>query len=1333
MFNNEEELKNSIPNTMNISIIYPNPKKNDLSQKVLEKIGLDFKERLKFSCVTAVKDIYKDLEIISFQKEKVQPSNGLINKKWMDDLFTKRPALIIYYYKIPNGANKAAEEKKIYESISEIRNYDELVYIFLFIICKDTKENPYNFNSDDTQKAYNLRNIIQKELIFEFPTDEIWKYIDLGNFANNVLHYTRLYFRKYKSKIKEKKVKANSREEKIECDVMLGVLSIVKTKKIYYTKSKYLEEAYDLISDPNYNKNKYLYGNKSINPKFNLLEVRAVADWLFFKIIKMITLKLPSSINQTSQSAKNIPRSLTSNIIGTKQQGNANKPSEFESLIDKYQNHIKTFLYSPEFLKNEKNDKCVYYEYFWLVQRYQNLSELYEENIKNSNKSKKKNLALAMLYLKQIYYIIKLIKFFNKNQGDNLNSIIVKNKEVPINKVETSVTRFYGRAPSYSYKDVHNPLLKFELGFDENIFFKKFIFDKKLNEIDTLNDLVNQYISRTLSIFKNINSSLISKNNFVGGIDLYLNTLKIILSSMDKACNGLNNPEIKMDENLLKIVNSFPNINLNNIKKFPKIFLHYLELVISSLIYQMNNPDITMTNYSKTKLLINLSLLGSLRKLNDEEENIFFKLLNDEQFVPVEAEGDNENTNGGNDIIESKPVVINLMKEKKNENSIFNFDYTLKNGEDSQEKKILDLVEYNFSIKTYLFKENLKLNSVKVYLQCVNEDTIDKQQKKEIIIKEYNKEELNDLELNANTPINLEHKIFMKYKKGKIYLRQVDFTLCKKENIIYRMELPNDLNKMIFITNLNKKVLNIKVKKEKFTIGINQLNKFEVEVSKEEGYNDVKVNNFKMNFVAIPSYYKKTVPNTSMKALLNTKAPSSSIKNQNISSTLSQQIFGINPKTKQESGKNMPSQERQSAKISTVLKNQGAANHSSMQNFFYKTPSDKQNPAGNNANKTQMFPPSTTSANSTNTPTPGTGFPSEKIQVALPSPEFYFINENNSLDKTEKTYEKEFNDFEELLKKNVNKFGVLIKFLQAGQYEIKLNINYSIRHIDIEDYFEFNQEETLKFIVIDPFKFNNEINSNNFITISKIKEDKTESKVTEFLTNKNIQMNLILTNQLNEEIIIKDIILQLDEEKLTEKNKDISVKSPIKDIIISESLPVEIKNQILKIVKSAEYNIPFEVKFNDKFQGSLGKIILKWTTPSLIEYRDNEFNLVNENSFDFPYISVSPTELDYEYDTAIQENKDVLFNIKVKNISEKCRKILFMIENGEDINFIVSGLTKQIYSIEAKDIINVVFRLIPLVHNVELKLPKIKICEMSYNSQEKICSNYYYPEKISIL
>ena len=1338
MFGSEEDLNNSIPNSMIISIIHPNPQKIDLSQKILEKTGYDFKERLKFIYTQNYKDIYKDLDSQNIEKEPLS-SKGIINKKWMDDLCNRRPALIIYFYQIPNGADKSSEEKKIYEQLTEIKKLDDLVYIFLFIICKDMKENPYNFNSDDPQKSYNLRNIIQKEFLFEFPNDEIWRIIDLGNFSSNIIHYSRLYYRKYKNKIKEKKIKATSREEKIEYNIMLGILSIIKTKKFIYNKSKYLDEAYELISDKSYDRTKYLYGNKSLNPKYKLIEIRAVSDWLFAKMMKLQNAKLPSAVTSTEKtpsgtansqakfnSAKTVvSRSLTSSLLGKQE----NKISVFDMQIERYQNHIKNFSLLYEYLKTDNKDKFIFIEYYWLIQRCKDLCELYEEYLKTSH-NKKKTFSLGRIYLNQIYYYIKMSKFLNKIKGENLSTITIKNKEIPINKIEIAFNRYYGKPPNYSYKDIHNPLMKFELGFNEDIYFKKFISDKKLNSDGTLNELYNQYLYRVTDLF-NYFKNHIPTINFEGGMDLYLNLLKILLYN-EKENNIYNISNLKFNENLFKIINSFPNINFNNIKKFPKIYLHYLELNVNSLIYNFQNPDID--NHSKTKLFIYLSLLGNLRKLDENEENIFFQLINDEQFIPVNI---SETTNIESD--QNKPIIIQLKKEKNKENNIFDFEYNLKNGEDEHEKKILDLVEYNFKIKTFLSKENIKLNSVKVFFQSINEDINDKNQKREIIVREYTKEELNSFDLNKDSPINLEHKLFMKYKKGKIYLSQVEFTLCKKENIIYKIELQNDISKIIFITNLNKKVLNIKIPKEKLTVGVNQLNKFEIEINKED-MDKVYVSKFKMNFISIPSYYKKTIPNTSMKALLNNKTtPSRASTNiPNNQSNINQQIFGL---PKNDNNQKKISQNRQMSLMPTNQKynmkntNTSGVAQTSMQNFFYKNPNDKPNTSNqsNIANITQTFPSSTITVNPSSTPYAGPVLPGEKVQVTLPSPEFYIYNEqNNSLDKSEKEFEKEYNDFESLLK-NKNKYGVLIKFFQEGQYEIKLNISYSIRHRDIEDYFEFNQEETLKFIVIDPFKFCNEVNSNNFSTFTQIKEDKTENKITKFLTNNNIQMNLILTNQLNEDIIIKDIVIQKAEEKLNENNKNIEIKSSTKDIIDSALLPNEIKNQILKILKTSDYSIPFETIFYDEFQGSLGKIILKWSTPSLIDYECGDLSLVNENTFDLPYIIVSQNNLSYEYNTTISENKDILYNIKVENISEKCIKIIFMIENGDDINFIVSGMTRQIHSLKSKEIMNFAFRLIPLIHNIELKLPKIKICEMNYTSQEKFCSNYYYPEKINII
>ena len=839
-----------------------------------------------------------------------------------------------------------------------------------------------------------------------------------------------------------------------------------------------------------------------------------------------------------------------------------------------------------------------------------------------------------------------------------------------------------------------------------------------------MKEFLEKYMNKIPNLLKNLRINKKNIGNTSGGLDLYMNLLKIAILLKENK-NVFGDLNINMDEDIYNILNSSDYININLIKKFPKIYEHYLDLYIKSLIYQLNSQNIS--NAAKTKLFINLSLIGNTRKLKEEEEEIFFKLINDENFIP-------EISTANGALKNSDKVIINLNSE--NNNNLFNFDYKLKDDEETNEKKILDLVQYNFIFKTNLSKENIKLNNLKVFILCINEDeyTKDKNHKKEIIIKEYSKEDLSSFELNSQTPINLDHKIFMKYKKGKIYLTQVEFSLEKKENIIYKIDLPINLNKMIFITNLNKKVLDIKIPKEKLTVGINQFNKFEIEINKEE-IDEVQISQFKMSFMTIPSYYKKLVPNTSMKALLTTKAPTTS--NKAYSAKVAEQIFGA-PKTekKQESFIGlMPSEKPSSQNLmnKTVIGSNNS--QSSMQNFLYKTQSEnKQNVNINNANKTQMFINTkaiSTPNQSQNTPTP---IPNEIIQVQMPPPIFYYYNEeNNSLDNIEKNYEKEYNDIESKLKEGKNKFGVLLKFSLTGQYEIKLNISYSIRHRDIEDYIWFSQEEILKFIVIEPFKLTTEKDSSNLVRKAKIVGENKEEKTTEFFADQKVQMNIILTNQLNENIIIKDIIINLNQELLGEKNKDIIIKSPTKEIIDSDTLPIEIKNQILQIIKMADYNIPFETKFNSEFRGSIGNFILKWTTPSLLNWENGAGEIINENVIEFPEVSINSQRLKFEYNTFTNENNEVMLNINLANVTNDSIKILFIIENGKEVNFIVSGVTKQVHNIKANENVNLIFRLIPIIRNEELKLPTIKICEMSFDSIEKICSNYYFLDKIYII
>ena len=205
MYDDEKILDTNLPRILRISIINPKESKFDISKKILDKSDYQYKERLKFTLLTSIKNLYKPKKNLL---EEEKNTKGLIDTRWFEDITNNKPCLIILYYHIEeNNTNLELEQQKIYNLLEEIKKYDENVSIFLFIIFKDNPENPYPFESEDKTKKYNLRNIIDKELIFVFPDEQIWKYIEFQSFCSNIVFYARKYYMKLKVEIKEKKNK----------------------------------------------------------------------------------------------------------------------------------------------------------------------------------------------------------------------------------------------------------------------------------------------------------------------------------------------------------------------------------------------------------------------------------------------------------------------------------------------------------------------------------------------------------------------------------------------------------------------------------------------------------------------------------------------------------------------------------------------------------------------------------------------------------------------------------------------------------------------------------------------------------------------------------------------------------------------------------------------------------------------------------------------------------------------------------------------------------------------------------------------------------------------
>ena len=1389
MYDNEDDLNISLPRTLRIAIINPLVPKTDLAKKILDKTSYEYKERLKFTLYTNTKNLYPTQPF--HLEEQKSSSKGLIDNNWFKDITQNRPCLIILYYHIDEKANLEAEQQKIYNLLESIKKNDNNISIFLFIIFKDNPENPYPFESDDKTKRYNLRNVIGKEFIFVFPDEEIWKYFEFPNFCSNVLFYARQYYMKLKLKIKDKKSKANRNEEKIEYNIMLGVLSTIKSKKIEQQESKYFEQAYNLICDKNFDIKNYYYGNNSPpNSKLNFCEIRSVADWIFFK-----TFKLEKRNIKNKQ--RNRGNSLMTQISG----------SESEHRIDRFMTHIKRFMCN-EYFDSKKEDCFAFIEYYWLFNRYNKLGNYIKENMKELSTNKEKLLLLGIVHLNKIYNLIKMIKYYRKYLiKKDLNIIKHKDKDIQINRIQNRKDNFYGKIPTYVIKDAKNPLFKEELPFNEEIFIKKFIYDKKLTLDNMVNDLNNKYIPETLEFYQKFNPKEEKKEkdiiNNAYGINLYLNIL-INLSCLEND---------KDDDNIFKLSTINKNMEqINNIihkfdyiKKFPKLYINFLNKYNQSLIYQMNTGG-KFDNFQKTQLFINLSILAYHRKFKEKEEDLFFNLLNDETFIPANKNND-------------KNIYINLDYNTKNNilvDNTFMFSYSINDINKSQQRKILDLIEYDFIFKTNLTKEKIKFNSMKIIFKSVN-DTIVVQNKKhvsikkvELIEKEFSKEELDKNILDNNNPTNLHVKLFMKNKMNKLQVHKIIFSFCKKENIYYQINIKNDLSKIIFLNRLNKNIINLNYPLKQYVVGINQFFKFDFEVTKEN-INDITISDFKINFEAQPSYYTKEVKNTPNQKpknitnlgnnllipnAFNLENNPLNLNNPSVSnltpfpnlSAFGQQLLGqqfvnnfgginnnlnmpymipntINNLTLQKN-RNDPTSNPTNLNTQNIRNNTIAPINPSLPNNTNANLTNNSNNLPNDQNRTSSFsftafnpllfsnpllvnpnlslpqfqnpaaltlPKVSNAQNSTITQTP----PPQTVQIELPSPEFYIYNEGNkTIDKTEKSLEKSYENLESLIENKKNKFSVLMKFTHIGTYKIKFVVSYILKRKDIDDFYEISQENTLIFDVIEPFHCTHAINSSNFLNMS---DKKTKKSFVVYLANKNISINFILTNKLHENVNITDISVELDKDKLKDENKNIQINSNILEVMNLSELDQSVKDDILTILSTAEYCIPFETKFFNEFKGKIGKIKMKWTTPSLKEFEkeigeiNNDISLINESTFDFPNIIINKLELNYTYETNINDKKEILLNIKVKNETQKCKKIIFLLETGDEINFIISGKIKQSKTIKSNEIIKFIYKLIPLQRG-ELKLPSLKIWEIDINKiPDKICSNYYFPQKIIVV
>ena len=1316
MFGDESQNDEMLINSLNMAIVDPKEGGNDLLTQLNKKMK-DEPIKFKISLLPNLEELYK---IIS--NSLYDTTNSLLNMQWIDLVYNKRPSIVIIYYYIKEGSTKEEEEINITNIIEKIRSYDQILPLYLFIIVPNLEYDKYQHLKDDEKSKKKLK----KENYYIFSSKEILKTIEIKKLYENLIKYSRNYYKQIKNVMKSKAKEAPFKEEMIKYYIMIGILSIMKSKKKNKFFSKYLENAYRILLSQKFNYKEYYYGNSN-NELQNYFEIKAIADWLLFK-----------KINSNDKKKIDLSFSIKKTI-------NKEKNLYIQSKIDTFLEHIKIFT-SRDYGK-KKDDSFYFYNMFWKYKRYINLAKFCDNHFNELKNEKKYILKIVQIKYNILYTFIKLMQFYQKYYMNlDLNKTIIDSKEVHLSNISVVSNPFYGKAPIYSYLNNNN---ENTIGFNDDIFLKLTIIKNNLT-LDKLDETFENVLIKNILGFYykekisevgfEISNSDSNEEFEMIGVKLYLNILRFYT----------NYPKDKEKDNLLEYKDE-KNINFElykifekslTIRKFPKIYIRFLGKNVDYFIYQMKNQKEKFDNIKKTILFKSLFILASLRLLTEQEQDIFNELLNDTEFIPIKYEQkqninleitndffvsgeseikskenpekkiENKNEENKNIIkkyIKDEQILINLYslnkeyKNNKEEKGIL-FEYEIKDITKSQERKILDLVEYEFKISTKLKKIKLKFENIKIFFIYTNQGTQKKSKyKTEILIKEFNQEYLSNKELTIETPINLEHKIFLKYREGKIILKKILFSLSQKKDIIYSLDFPKDIKNVIFIKDVQTNVLKFNYEK-KFEVGKNQYNPFELQIFKEKN-DEVEIKDLKIKYEILPTFQVKEFSSElNINKIENKKIKSNLIKNEkkqkeNIWNEFNSDEFDIN---------NRGSQDLSDKKS---LKSNSQSSIELAENDIHKS--------------TRIFNPKKALKSVIKV---------EQKNNFIP-PEFYRYNDSE--DKLEKFIEKmeiNYNDFESLLNQGKNNYNILIRFLNEGSYKILFSIKYFIRHKKIEEYIESTEESILEFTVMNPFLLAKDLNSNNFFKIYEINDEnkkKEKDKKRYYLTNCKIYINFILTNITKKNIKIKNV-------EIIPNNNNSSVKyinSYISDLILSYDLDEEEKKDILIIKNNSSYAFPFETEFSQPFKGSIGKINILWSTDNLDNFEKGKLNILNKEEYFFPEIEVKKSEFEYKYQTYKKNKDEILLELKIKNVANISKQIRVKILNNNhnyEKKFIIIGINKQFYLINSNEEIGINYTLIPIGKG-EFDYPSFEISEGDLVIFKKKIINFYYPENIAII
>lgn len=366
MFGSQDELTKPLPNKMIINIVGNNYLNEALISSCLDITEGEYCDKFR---VINFSNIDEMISSMKTQKEKIEENNqvyGLLNLNWIKKTSLLRPGTIILVYDIKSKSENITWrefENSIFIDISKCKKIEKTEFLNIVVIII-TNSSSFTFDNvnDEKDKIYSIKKILEPKNLFYINGLDSLK-AAAKKLSAHLVNITANYYRQLKKKQKIRLSEAKDyRELVIKGNIKLGILSHMKNKKRNF---KYFESAYANLIDLIENLKKYAYGN---DLKMNYFELKAVADWLYFKSlqIKLAENKpLLSIINSFSihmQFSSKVDWLLKTNGIEVNEVFKDGKDYVYDS-------------------KGNKIDFFLIVEYYWRIIRFEGFAKLLDDNI----------------------------------------------------------------------------------------------------------------------------------------------------------------------------------------------------------------------------------------------------------------------------------------------------------------------------------------------------------------------------------------------------------------------------------------------------------------------------------------------------------------------------------------------------------------------------------------------------------------------------------------------------------------------------------------------------------------------------------------------------------------------------------------------------------------------------------------------------------------------------------------------------------------------------------------------------------------------------------------